>query len=139
MDPVESNHEAVIAKLQKQFEDSLTAAGRALAKVATDYQRLAFDNASGPHVKSGPHKPWAGAGPNVRTGFLRRSIKTGSLRRKGFPSYEIDVTAGASYSRKVEEGTAHTGKYPFMRPAFVTIEKKIDSIFLTAYRRYRSV
>jgi HK97 gp10 family phage protein len=135
---IEVNVNAVTASMDRNVTQALSAAGRALGMVGLAVERQAIANASGPVVKSGNHKTWAGAGPNMRTGWLRKNIRSGKPVRQGFESYTVEVFSMASYSRAVEEGTGRTGKYPFMRPALATIETKAEQIFQTAYNRFRT-
>ena len=134
---IEINTNQVESSLTQNVEKSIRAAGRALGTVALAVERQAIANASGPVVKKGNHVMWGGAGPNMRTGWLRKNIRAGKPIRQGFGSYTVDVYAQASYSRAVELGTSKTGKYPFMQPAMVTIEREADKIFTTAYKRFK--
>lgn len=134
---IEINTSQVENSLNANIQKSITAAGRALGTVALAVERQAIANASGPVVKKGNHVMWGGAGPNLRTGWLRKNIRAGKPIRQGFGSYTVDVYAQASYSRAVEQGTSKTGKYPFMKPAMVTIESKANQIFSAAYKRFK--
>lgn len=134
---IEINSSQVENSLTLNIEKSIAAAGRALGVVALAVERQAIANASGPPVKSGNHQPWGGPGPNMRSGWLRKNIAAGKPIRQGFGSYTVDVYAQASYSRAVEQGTSKTGKYPFMKPAMVTIESKANQIFASAYNRFK--
>jgi HK97 gp10 family phage protein len=136
---IEINDAALLAHLKRLEGQIPEAAGMALGQVALAIEAQAFVYASGPVVKKGPHVPWAGAGPNIRSGDLRRNIKASPAERTGFGSYKADVTSPMAYSRAVEEGTDRSGKYPFMRPAFDYISKQADQIFIKAYRRFRSI
>jgi HK97 gp10 family phage protein len=130
------------AQVNKSLESNITkameAAGRALGVVAIELETQAKKNADGPYVKSGPHVPWAGEGPNKRTGQLKLRIAASRPKRVGFGSYTADVTSGMRYSRYVEEGTSKTGKYPFMEPAFRKVEPVAQTIFSRAYNKFRS-
>jgi HK97 gp10 family phage protein len=136
---IEINDTALLAHMKRLEGQIPEAAGMALGQVALAIEAQAFVYASGPVVKSGPHVPWAGAGPNVRSGNLRRHIRASPAKRTGFGSYTADVTSSMIYSRAVELGTERSGKYPFMRPAFDYISKQADQIFIKAYKRFRSI
>ena len=138
MATVKVNTKPFLRSLDSYLGVMSDAAGRALGVVALEIEVQARKNASGPLVKSGNHKPWSGAGPNVRTGWLRRNIRASRPVRVGFASYTADITSGANYSRFVEEGTSRTGKYPFMTPAFAKVEPVAQQIFDRAYKRFRS-
>jgi HK97 gp10 family phage protein len=136
---IEISDAAFLASLKKAEGSIIEASGRALGAVALAIETQAFTYASGPVVKSGPHQPWAGAGPNVREGNLRKGIRASKPVRVGFATYTAEVTSSMSYSRAVEEGTSRSGQYPFMRPAVDYIEKQADRIFIKAYKRFRSI
>ena len=136
---IEIHDQALMRDLKNEEERIIVAAGRALGSLALAVEKQAFTYASGPVVKSGPHVPWAGSGPNMRSGDLRRHIRASKPIRQGFQGYTAEVTSSMIYSRAVEEGTSRTGKYPFMRPAFDYIGKQADLIFIKAYKRFRSI
>jgi len=135
---IEINDAGVLRDLARAGNEIPESAAYALGQIALGIEKQAFLYASGPIVQKGPHVPWAGEGPNVRSGDLRRNIQASKPRREGFGSYTADVTSGMSYSRSVEEGTSRSGKYPFMRPAFDYISKQAESAFIQAYKRFRS-
>jgi HK97 gp10 family phage protein len=134
---IEVNVDVVSKSLDTSIANAMTAAGRALGRLALDMETEAIDNASGPYVASGNHVPWERSGPNKRTGWLRKNIAAQKPVRIGFGTYTVNVTSGASYSRYVEQGTSRTGKYPFMQPALDTIGSKANEIFMTYYNKYR--
>lgn len=136
---IEINDSALLAHLKRLEGEIPEAAGKALGIVALAIEKQAFTYADGPVVEKGPHVPWAGSGPNRRSGDLQRLIKASPAVRTGFASYTAEVTSPMAYSRAVEEGTSRSGKYPFMRPAFDYISKQANQIFIRAYKRFRSI
>jgi hypothetical protein len=123
------------------------AAAYALGQVAFEVERQAKLNASGPTRKGyangkidpPQHIPWQGAGPNVISGSLRRSITT-TIRREGFGDYVATVMPTMVYARAVELGNPRwkSGvKYPYLIPAAEAIKPRMNQIFMTAYMRKR--
>jgi hypothetical protein len=132
------NLAAVINGLGAFVQRSDEATMFALGAVAGSIQAQAARNASGPHHDRGVgHVAWAGEGPNVVSGDLRRSIRV-KMRRQGFGSYSATVGPSMVYGRAVELGNPmwKSGvKYPYLVPAYKTIEPKAQDIFTKAYKR----
>jgi hypothetical protein len=142
-----SNVAGTIRMLSIDADKIEKAAIYALSQVAFTVEREAKINASGPTRKgfaSGKiepprHIPWSGAGPNVISGSLRRSIHT-EVRRIGFGDYVATVSPTMIYARAVELGNRRwkSGvKYPYLIPAANSVRPRMNQIFMTAYMRKR--
>jgi hypothetical protein len=110
-------------KLEKNVE---VAAEHAIAMAGLAIERQAKVNASG--------RP----GPNVRTGDLRRNIRTEV--RYGFGTYLATVGAYMEYSRAVELGSPlwKSGvKYPYLGPAAETLKNNgtLTRVFSVAFAK----
>lgn len=108
--------EATEDKLELAVQYAITRAGLAV-------EEQAKVNASG--------RP----GPNVRTGNLRRSITTKA--RKGFGTYEAEVSATMVYARAVEFGHPYWKpgvKYPYLGRAANDLSKNgiLNRVFTSA-------
>lgn len=109
-----TNLAKVLDQIDAKEEQVGDAVSYAIEQVAIEIQGKAQENASG--------RP----GPNVRTGNLRRSIRT-STPVKGFGgSYSVDVSATMVYARAVEFGHPRWKpgtKYPYLGPAALSLSK----------------
>ena len=107
----------------------------ALAQVALKVESEAKKNFQGKHRQVGrgwdPREHIVGSPdyPNVRTGNLRRSIRT--TVTKGMPGYTATVEPGMIYARNVEVKLG----YEFMRPAAKKVSAEAQSIFTQAFKR----
>jgi len=142
-----NNVASVIRMLTLDADKIEKAAVYALSQVAFTVEREAKLNASGPPRKreaSGKTTPprhvgWAGEGPNVISGSLRRSIHT-EVKRQGFGDYVATVSPTMIYARSVELGNPRwkSGvKYPYLIPAANSVRPRMNQIFMTAYKRKR--
>jgi hypothetical protein len=133
---------AVIADLKHMDKVIEETAMKALGYLGLAFQAEAMKNASGPFNSGGPHIEWGNPGPNVRTGQLRKSIRSTMPRREGFGTYVVGVGPSIYYASWVENGNSSwpSGvKYPYMEPAFISLKPKAARIFSEAYKRLRGV
>lgn len=132
------NLQAVVDGIAKEGTSYEVAAGFALGRVALEIERQAKKNANtGTHKRGEPRVSGGGAGPNVVSGDLRRSITT--ELRLGFGSYVATVGPTMEYARQVELGGGKwkSGvKYPYLVPAFKSLQQSgaLNRIFQAAVR-----
>jgi hypothetical protein len=132
------NLQAVVAGIAQEGTAYEAAAGYALGRVALEIERQAKKNAfTGTHKKGEPRVSGGGAGPNVVSGDLRRSIT--SELRLGFGTYVATVGPTMEYARQVELGGGKwkSGvKYPYLTPALESLQKSgaLNRVFQAAVR-----
>jgi hypothetical protein len=136
-----TNLSGVIRFLTQNTEKVEKAAVYALGQVALAVEAQAKHNFQGVHrqngVTKGGYPLWEPRGhiqgfpdyPNVRTGALRRSIRT--RMESGARGYTAIVEPGMIYARNVEVKLG----YQFMRPARNEVAKQADQIFTKAFKR----
>jgi len=116
--------------------DKIEKAGAyALSQVALAVESQAKKNFQGKHQQKGTS--WIPKGhitgtpdyPNVRSGNLKRSIRT--TVAKGLPGYTATVEPGMIYARNVEVKLG----YEFMRPAANKVRAQAQTIFTQAFKR----
>ena len=121
-----TNLQDVLNSFDKTEDTIELAVQYAITMAGLAVERQAKQNASG--------RP----GPNVRTGNLRRSIKT-SMPIKGFEGrYTITVSATMVYARAVELGHPKWKpgvKYPYLGPAANTLKANgtLNRVFTGAF------
>lgn len=132
------NASALVAAIKERGDLVESAAVYGLSQVAFSVEAEAKKNFGPPHARGLGHQAWAGQGPNVVTGALRRSIRTELKARQGFGSYEAKVFPTMVYSRAVELGNPawKSGvKYPYLSPAAATVRRRANKIFTDAVAR----
>lgn len=120
--------------IQRQAQQNANTATRS-------YEKRVSKKTGRPWLKVSPprHIGQSGAGPNVVTGALRRSIRTDII--KGFGNYAAVAKVGPTveYARSVELGMANWGgvKYPYLEPAALLLIKTgaLNRIFVGAVKR----
>jgi hypothetical protein len=112
----------------------------AIAQTGFAIEAQAKRNFQGSHSRKGKswvpgkHIPGSPDYPNVRTGSLRRSIRT--TVRKGLGTYTADVGPTMVYSRAVELGNGRGGRgYPYIEPAYREMKPRVNEIFRRALVR----
>jgi len=129
----------VLKGLEVQEDRLEQAAQVAIATAGFAIQRQAQINANtGTHRKGTPRVSGGGAGPNVVTGALRRSIRTDV--KFGFGSYIAVIGASTEYARAVELGSPRwkSGvKYPYLGPAAEKLmqDGSLNRIFTAAFMK----
>jgi hypothetical protein len=136
-----TNLSGVMRFLSLQGDKVEKAGAYALGQVALAVESQAKHNFQGKHsqkgVTKGGNARWSPSGhitgspdyPNVRTGNLKRSIRT--TVTKGLPGYVATVEPWMVYARNVEVKLG----YQFMRPAAATVRRQAQSIFTRAFAR----
>lgn len=107
----------LFAAIDKIVAEAAEVSKTVVSTAGADVVREAQANFQGSHPKGKPHV--GGAGPNVVTGNLRRSIRYTPPERLGLFEYSTQVGPTAVYGRAVELGYAarNMRPHPYFDPA----------------------
>jgi len=126
--------------MPKEIDDAVK---KGLSKVTAEMKREItgpLGLSKYPRHKPGTKTPSPATGtepPAQITTDLRRSIRLGATRRKGFGFYEKDVEAGWLHYAEIQEyGLNGLPKRPFVGPAFtrITSNRRAENIFMDSIR-----